>query len=223
MRGVIPAVLAVLAGCSDESRYQMTIEQMTAVTSYTTTSQMTTLEADLIGGNSRACLPFEEPVRIVMKLDAPGTVGPELPVVVTDCLIEYFYYDPTSGGLAGPVNSLSNTVGVNLRVYEDLDPLRSNSPLNTFTVPVATRRVKAWAVGNSCQGIAGYGGGGTIQRMMVRVTVRAEDATGKKVTAEGTMLMYLYDYSPHPLSPGTTDDTNCYTDSVTTYWGKYCP
>jgi hypothetical protein len=104
--------------------------------------------------------------------------------------------------------------------------------LITIQVPVATWALKGWCVGSTCNGVAGYKGSvAIINRVVAKITVRGEDLAGDKLSAQGSIAVYLADYAPYPTKP--TDPANlkatevCFGVTIGQYWApgsdKICP
>ncbi len=199
---VLPAVVLWLAGCSDTSRLNMYVDSIKGVDG--TNVGKSYIEADIVGGPVNYCLPIQDQASVTVKLEQPGTVGPTLSGYVTGYRIDYYYYHPENGSLQGPVTWMSSDQAV------------AHQPVSTsvvFTVPVVTFEVKAWAVGLACPGIPVHQGVANIQRVLARVTVLAEDATGKKLSAQGSITVYLNDYAPARLAGDT-----CVVMTAPAYW-----
>lgn len=180
----------VLAGCSDNSNMRFVIDSITDASS----TSKNYLEADVVGSASNACTTIQEQVKVTVRLEKPGSVGPSLDARVTAVTAEYFYYHPVNGQLLGPVTLLGSK-NSNYSAYLTADQTTS------FLVPVATYLVKTWSYGYSdCFGVPRSADLGVmvVDRMVVRITVDAEDDTGKKLTAQGSILLYLQDYGPYP-------------------------
>ncbi len=177
---------AVMAGCSDKSPLKFSIDSITD-----TASSESYIEADLVGNKNSGCEPIQDKATVVVRLERPGSVGPSFDAWVKSVGIDYYYYDPYDGQLKGPVGLLvSRQSNLNARV-----PVNSTE---SFHVPMVSYHVKAWSQGTPCGGVPGYPGGRIVTRMVGRVTVSAEDETGKKLSAQGSILIYLYDYGPAP-------------------------
>jgi len=182
-------VLAALAaaGCSDKSNMRFTIESLTGAEGKNGGKPY--IEADLVGNESDACATIQDAVAITLKLDRPGSIGPTLEGYVKNIVIDYYYYDPNNGQLKGPVPLLS------ARQF-NFNQAITSAPI---TVPIVSYLVKSWSQGVPCSGVTGYPGG-IIDRMVAKVTVNAEDSTGKSLSAQGSIMLYLYDYGPAPTS-----------------------
>ncbi len=183
-----------MAGCSDNSRMNLRIQKIEGTDPGN--ANKTFIEADLIGSADSNCCAIQDAAKVELDLDAPGTLGPSLEAFITGYEIEYFYYDPADGQLKGPVS----TLGVSISLRESITP----SGLVTIEFPVATSAVKAWSVGVTCAGVPGFAGSSPVKRMIARITVRGEDLTGKKLSAQGSILLYLADYAPYPTAPTGT-------------------
>ena len=177
----------IIAGCSDKSRMRFYIQSI-----YQEASSKNYVEADLIGSKTDPCNIVQEYVSVTVKCEAPGTVGPKYGVIVKSYYLDYYYFDPADGQYKGPIGMLNFSAG-NMGVRVD--------PKSTavITVPVAQFAVKAWANKVGCTGLGAYSGSAVrVDRMVARITLNGEDLTGKTVSAEGTVLIYLYDYGPGP-------------------------
>jgi len=191
---MLPAVAGWLAGCSDNSPLHMYVDGVTG------NSGAAYMDVDLVGGSADNCAPQVDLATASVRLEQPGLFGPALYGFITGYRVEFFYIEPASGSSVGPVSWLAFSES-NMR-----DIIYSTA---TVSVPVATFQVKAWASGAACNGIAGHSGG-VVRRMVARITILGEDATGKKLSAQGNISMYLNDLPPYPTAAGTTDDTWCY-------------
>jgi len=181
-----------LAACSDKSPLKFYIDGVED----SLVPGKNYIEADLAGNISDACTTVQEKANVKVRLAAPGTVGPSLDATLTGYTVDYFYFDPNDGQLKGPVALLSFSQG-NLGMR-----LAANST-GTVLVPIATYLVKAWSyglTGPSCFGVPGFPGPGVVDRMIARVTVNGEDSTGKRLSAQGSILLFLYDYGPYPVT-----------------------
>jgi len=182
-------VLAAMAaaGCSDKSSMRFTIDSITE-----SGGSKPYMETDLQGNMADStCSIIQDPAAITVRLEKPGTIGPQYEAYVKNVVIDYYYYDPNDGQLKGPVALLSSKqYNINLRVDAGLPML--------FLVPVASFVVKAWSQGMDCSGIPGSSAG-IVNRMVARITVNAEDGTGKKLSAQGSIMLYLFDYGPGPV------------------------
>lgn len=226
----VPALLAFalfgLAGCSDQSRYVMSITQI--VPSFASVSDNTTsLEADLVGNFSASgCQTVQDMATVTVRVEHPGSggIGPYLGAWLTSYRVDYFYYDPITGSLAGPVTSLTTTSAIRIQAGAQ----GSGFMTANLDVPIGTYDLKAWSVGASRNGRAGYAGAvpGSVwvERVVARVSVTGEDTTGKILTAEGSMLVHLDNYGPGPdpfgLSPPTSANW-CYGVDKWTFWRTY--
>jgi hypothetical protein len=190
--GVFLAFTAlVVVGCSDKSAMRFTIDSLTGYGTAVNAGKPY-IECDLVGNFTSDCATIMDPVAVTVRLEKPGTIGPEYEAYVKNVVIDYYYYDPNDGQLKGPVGLLSaKQYNINLRVEA--------GATGTFTVPVASFLVKAWSQGVACSGVPGYSAG-VIDRMVARVTVNAEDGTGKKLSAQGSIQLYLYNYGPAPTT-----------------------
>lgn len=188
---LVPATMAVLGGCSDNSRLRMYITGIT-------------VDSDQYG-DLELCSTQVEVASVGVAIEQPGTVGPYLDAFVTGYSIEYFYYDPRDGVLKGPVSWLT------------VDTASIHSSYSPIEVPIGTHALKAWAIGNSCGGKPGFDGG-VVQRMTARVTVRAEDTTGKKMYADGSITLYL-----NNALATTTGNTCAGGLTLPDYWRYRCP
>jgi len=151
-----------------------------------------------------------DPVVITVRLEKPGTIGPEYEAYIKNVVIDYYYYDPNDGQLKGPVSLISSKqYNYNLRVEA--------SSTKVFTVPVASFLVKAWSQGVACSGVPGYSAG-VIDRMVARVTVNAEDGTGKNMSAQASIQLFLYNYGPSPV-----EGVSCYGIPADTWLSYICP
>jgi hypothetical protein len=190
-RTIVAGCAAWLAasGCSDRSRLLLTIERITA--DQEGTKQY--IEADLFGSAEDACLTLQEPAFVQVRLEGPGTVGPQFDAVLTNYTVEFFYFDPADGLLKGPVGLLA------LR-QANLGQRLQRGTASTLQIPVATYVVKTWSYGIACSGITPYPGPGVVDRMLARITVSGEDLTGAALSASGGILVLLYDYGPAPVA-----------------------
>ena len=176
----------VAVGCSDKSAMRFTIDSITS------SSGNAYIECDLIGNHSPDCSLIMDPATITVRLEKPGTIGPQYEAYIRNVVVDYYYYDPNDGQLKGPVGLLSSKqYNYNLRV--------ESGGIKEFSVPVASFLVKAWSQGVACSGVPGYSAG-IVDRMVARVTVNAEDGTGKKLSAQTSLQLFLYDYGPAPTA-----------------------
>jgi len=197
---------ALVAGCSDKSAMRFTIESITE-----NTTSKPYIEADLVGNLvASPCATIQDPASVTVRLEKPGTIGPEYAANVKNVVIDYYYYDPNDGQLKGPVGLLSS------KQYNISVNVESGST-KTFVVPVGSYLVKTWSQGLNCSGVPGYSGG-VVDRMVARITVNAEDGTGKKLSAQGSIMLYLYDYGPGPVTGAA-----CYGIPAATWLSYICP
>ena len=214
--GITLGLIASLSGCSSRSPLSIYIASITGTDQ--ANYQRTYLECDIIGSEDHPCTAVQDMIRVDVQVEDAESLGPTLDVYMTGFTVEYFYFDPTDGSLKGPVPELTMR-GTNLRLYFE-------DGYNEFQVPAVTYRVKTWSVGVTCHDLIGYGGVDNVTRLIIRVTVYAEDATGKTTSASGSMLAYLYDYAPPPLDPSVSQDTDrtwCYGITPEAYWSALCP
>lgn len=210
--------LVGLAGCSDQSRYVMSITQITPLS----TNGGNTMQADLIGNfSSAACSVVEDLASVVVQVERPSasSVGPNLGSYVTGYSVEYYYYEPTTGVLSGPVSFLT-TRADNLRMQPSVGGFGTATLV--LQIPMVTYELKAWSSGATRNGIAGYGGALRVNRVIAKLTVTGEDTTGKRMSADGSILISLNDYAVGPTArlPGdpVTSSNCCYNDSPFTFW-----
>ncbi|MEK7767860.1 MAG: hypothetical protein AAB368_16640, partial [bacterium] len=130
----------------------------------------------------------------------------------------YYYYDPVDGALKGPVAALG------IANSNMVDRLLFNEA-STVNIPIVPTRVKMWSVGVTCGAIPGYSTTTRVSRMIVQITMRGQDDTGKDLSAQGNIAVNLEDIAPGPLKPtggATTADNFCYGMSFQAYWQGYC-
>lgn len=210
------ALATFISGCS--SRSQLKIYVSSIVGAEGTNYSKDYLECDIIGSDQDGCTAIQDTVLVSVVVDRPGILGPSLDVYITGYTLEYFYFDPADGALKGPIPGLT-LAGTNLR-------LSMASGGASFPVAALTYRFKTWSVGVDCHDLAGYGGTENVSRIIVRITVHAEDTTGKTLSADGSILAYLYDYAPAPLDPSSSNDVSktwCYGMTPEAYWSALCP
>lgn len=220
---IVLPVLIALAGCSDQSRYVMNITRIEPAS----TSGIGSMQADLVGNfTTHACSSIQDPATVTVRVEHPGSldIGPALGAYLTGYRIDYFYYDPTTGALSGPVSFLTTT-SQGLRIPAGVHG--TGVMTVSLTIPIVTYGLKAWVVGATYNGYAGYTGAvpGSlwVERVVARLTVTGEDTTGKKLSAEGSMLIYLENYGPGPDAPGgaVTAANWCYGIDMWSYWGNF--
>jgi len=206
---------AGFSGCSDRSRLVMLINGIVGTVAPNVNKSY--LEVDTIGSLTAPCTPIQDPVRVTVGVDAPGTVGPSFNAWVTGFQVDYYYYDPNDGTLHGPVSGLSiSAANLHERVVE--------GGTVDIEIPVVSFNVKAWSQRVGCASVPGFGGPGTISRMIGRITMSGVDYTNKKLSAQGDILIYLYDYAPGPVLPSSPSDTTnwCFFSTPQSYWASIC-
>jgi hypothetical protein len=209
--------LAILiSGCSSRSQLKLYVRSIVGTSGDNLNKEY--LECDIIGSNLGGCTSIQDQVSVTVELDAPGSLGPSLGAYLTGYTIEYFYFDPADGALRGPVSDLT-VYGTNMKV-----------PISTGTAVIdlaaVTFRFKTWSVGVDCHDVTGYTGLDNITRFIIRITIHGEDTTGKTMSADGSILAYLYDYAPGPLDPQVSNDTTrtwCFNMTPEAYWSALCP
>jgi hypothetical protein len=206
MTGILLAV--AMTGCSDKSRMVLNIRSILTKGSGALLSGLPYLEADMMGDtNLSHCSTIQDQVEVTVNLESPGlltdpttanrnlttgTFGPTVSGFITGFRLEYFYFDPNDGALRGPVSGLTvNTTNIHQKVY-------ANAGDVGIVIPVTTFNVKAWCARATCGGNPGFAGPGYVSRMIIRITMLGEDQTGKKLSAQGDIAVYLYDYGPYP-------------------------
>lgn len=199
----------VVAGCSDQSAMRFTIDKITD-----TSGTKPYVEADLVGSASSPCTTLQDPISITVRLEQPGKVGPSLTASINNVVIDFFYYDPNDGQLKGPVGLLSSK---QYNISSRVDSGGSAGGTAVFSVPLATYLVKSWSQGMDCSGVPGYSAG-VVDRMVARVTVNAEDSTGKKLSCQGSIMVYLFNYPQFPVSTDL-----CYGIPTATLVSYLCP
>lgn len=210
------ALVTFISGCSSRSRLKIYVDSITGAEGNNIGREY--LECDIIGSSEKACSAIQDMVNVTVRVDQPGILGPSLDVFITGYTLEIFYFDPIDGALKGPVPGLTTTGG-NIK-------LSIGAGVVIFPVPVATFRFKTWSVGVDCNDLAGYAGIDNVSRFIARITVHAEDTTGKTMSADGSILCYLYDYAPGPLNPADSDDVDrtwCFGMTPEAYWSAICP
>lgn len=220
-------------GCSDKSRMRLAIQSIVGAEQHNLDANY--LEVDMMGNfASSHCSSIQDSVRVAVRLESPGTltpgdittnsvaignVGPTLGAFVTGFRLEYFYYDPNDGALHGPVPGLTvNTTNLHQRVVANLGDA-------AFNIPLVSYNLKAWCARATCASIPGFPGPGYVSRVIARVTILGEDETGKKLSAQGDMLVYLYDYGPYPVAPVggvLAPDDSCFGNTLQGYWTGTC-
>ncbi len=192
-----------LAGCSDQSPYTMKVTEIKPASSNSANATSSSMEIDIVGNfGTSPCSAVQDQASITVTVESPRSttlpIGPSLGARLTGYRVDYYYYDPNTGALSGPVSFLA------------VDSQNMSVPVNatsgdthkfTFNIPLVSFAIKAWSVGAPYQGYAGYGGGRYVDRIVARVTVIGEDSTGKKLSGDGSMLLYFYDYGPGPSAP----------------------
>jgi hypothetical protein len=199
-----------ISGCSDTSPMKLYIDNISPIDA--TDVNQTFVQSDMIGGGGGPCLASQDSIAVEVRLQRPTSVvnGPSLDAFLTGYRVEYFYNDPIDGTLrdAGPLLALSSNS------LHMVNISTTGALVELVVVPFA---VKAWAAGVACQGIPARTGTGTVSRMVAKVTILGEDTTGKALSAEGSVVIYLTDL---PLFPAGTDP--CIGQSPATYWGNFC-
>lgn len=220
---LIPLMLFGLAGCSDQSRYVMNITTIQPASS----TGLGSMQADLVGNLTvNPCAVVQDLATVTVRVEHPGSldIGPALGAWLTGYRVEFFYYDPITGALTGPISFLTST-SENLRIPAGVHG--SGVMTVSISLPLVTFGLKAWSVGATYNGYAGYPGAvpGSIwvERVVARLTVTGEDTTGKKLSAEGSMLVYLENFGPGPDVPGATVTAAnwCYGIDMWSYWGNF--
>jgi hypothetical protein len=209
----IITLLILLGGCADKSPMRLYIQSIVGTGENTDKNY---IEADLIGNiKADPCSVIQDQVIIVLNLEKAGTLGDQPKARIDGCEIQYFYYDPNDGQLKGPVANLTTNVS-NIRT-----PVSIGLPARLLVAAV-TFNCKSWSQGVTCHGVTGFAGPGTVDRMVLKFIVRGTDDTGGALTAEGNIMVYLYNYGPGPIapSPGSTPTTSnwCYGLSSPAYW-----
>ena len=186
---MLMACAGLTTGCSDRSSLRFVIESITD-SATDVSSRKPYIEADLVGNKNTTCGTVQDPAIVTVRLERPGSVGPQYNATITNVVVDYYFYNPQSGQLQGPIPLLS------CREYNYNTHIIAGGS-SEFAVPVATYLVKVWSQGINCSGLIGcpYG---IVDRMVARLTVNAEDDTGKSMSAQGSILLYLYNYGPEP-------------------------
>ena len=166
-----------IVGCSDKSRMRFYIGNITD----NSAERKSYIEGDI-------CKVGQEFANVTLTVEAPtqNNVGPKYGVIIKGYYLDYYYYDPADGQYKGPIGLLNFSAGsLNVRI----DP----GTAQVVKIPVAQYAVKAWANKVPCTGYGAYSGtGARVERMVARITFNGEDLTGKTVSAEGSVLLYLY-------------------------------
>jgi len=174
----------VMTGCSDKSSMRFSITNVSG-------NHGSYIDSDVAGNANDPDITLQDVATVTASLEKPGTVGPGIGGTINNVVVDYYYYDPNDGALKGPVSLLS------AKQYNFSISLSSNGSA-TFSVPVGTFVVKSWTYGYSdCFGVPGFRNG-IVDRVIARITVNATDDTGKKLSAQGSIMMYIYDWGPYP-------------------------
>lgn len=231
---VTGTMLAVaLGGCSDQSRMRLVINSILG--DLGDNSGKPYLEVDLMGNFSNAhCATIQDTVTVSVSVQSPGSltgatlssqnlvggaVGPTLSGAITGYRLDYYYYDPNDGTLHGPVQGLSLT---SPNMYQRLP---ANAGSTAVILALATFNLKAWCSRATCQGAAGFPGPGYVSRVIGRITMYGEDESGKKLSTQGDMMIYLYDYGPGPAAPINgvlVAGDECWGTTLSSYWDGFC-
>ena len=209
------AVAACLGlGCSDRSRMNLYIDRISGASA--PNNGKTYLEVDLIGNDSDQCNIIQDTVTVLVRETDPSTLsGTPVPsAFITGYQAQFFYYDPADGQLKGPVTELT------LNSTNAREHLFSGESLG-ITIPLVTYGVKAWSQGVLCGGRYGYPGPGGVNRMISRITMVGEDSTGKKLSASGDIMFYLYNYGPYPDSKAVPL-ASCFGFTPSQWLSGYC-
>ncbi len=211
------ALAVFVSGCSSRSQFDIFITSIVGGEGVNKDKEY--LECDIIGSEENGCTAIQDTISVAVALEDPQVLGPTLAVYLTGYTLEYFYFDPADGGLKGPIPGLTLR-GTNMRI------IMPTSGEATFTAAPMTFRFKTWSVGVTCHDLIGFGGVDNVSRVIIRITVHAEDTTGKTSSASGSILAYLYDYAPAPLDPSSSTDVSktwCYGMTPEAYWSALCP
>jgi len=210
--GAIISLLVLLGGCSDKSSMRLYIQSIVGMD---TNKGRNYIEADLIGNFTADCGVIQDQVTITLGLESSGSIVGNQPNGRIDGVeIQYFYYDPNDGQLKGPVTGLSSATS-NLRM-----PIMVGKTTD-LTLAAVTYNCKAWSQGVTCHGIPGFSGG-KVDRVILKFVVRGTDDSGKSMTADGSIMVYLYDWGPGPVKPAAGADPGCYNELPAQFWSGWC-
>jgi len=207
--------VTVVAGCSDNARVRLDIEGITS----NTNAGLPYIEADLVGSKTDPCATIQDQVTVALRVSAQGTIGPQQDVTIYSYTVNYFYFDPNDGQTKGPVALLAfSQNNVNLHLIQ--------GQTSNLIVPVGTFLVKTWSFGlSSCFGVPGFSGPGVVNRMIAQISVKGETLGGKKVFADGSILLYIREYAPEPeVGPDPANPIDkCANFSLAARVASLCP